>query len=315
MNTTGFKKLPHERTGLSLIELLVVIAVIGILVALLLPAVQAAREAARRLECQSNLKQIMLACHNYQSSHGVFPPGSLGNFASAHLRILPYVDQGPLYSQIDLTEDLWTDGNSVARETNLALFRCPSDSAFGLKNGQTNYRGNEGIGVQCDGYRGTFCPISLYGGTVITPQNISDGLSHTAGISEALVATGGVSKLRSLFAVSPAIADCQELDRFSAACDAFVPTSHLSDDFSLGRFWCDGDGTSTRYNHISGPNHRNCTNDGWVPGGILTASSDHPSMVNMALMDGSVKTINDSIDLSVWRALGTRNGDEPVSFP
>src|ERR1700709_2477916 len=91
----------NRRTGFTLIELLVVIAIIAVLIALLLPAVQQAREAARRSQCKNNLKQLGLAMHNYHDTYKVFPTASGGNGFSPHARILPYVDQAPLYGTLN----------------------------------------------------------------------------------------------------------------------------------------------------------------------------------------------------------------------
>ena len=103
---------PELRPAFTLVELLVVIAIIGILIALLLPAVQAAREAARRLQCSNNLKQLALALHVYHASNCVLPPGGYrdGNQLSWHARILPHVEQAALYDKID-----WRDtyGNNL----------------------------------------------------------------------------------------------------------------------------------------------------------------------------------------------------------
>ncbi|QDU35884.1 Type II secretion system protein G precursor [Maioricimonas rarisocia] len=127
------------RRGFTLIELLVVIAIIAILIALLLPAVQQAREAARRSQCKNNLKQIGIALHNYHDTHSVFPPGQIrgrtggieyGNAASWGAMILPYMDQGPLYNQLDFNRGLFEDPNkTVIRGLSAIPFTiCPSDS-------------------------------------------------------------------------------------------------------------------------------------------------------------------------------------------
>ena len=147
------------RQGFTLVELLVVIAIIGILIALLLPAVQAAREAARRMQCTNNLKQIALAISMYELSRGTFPTGRLGcdvsniaacqgdntNFAtSGFVLVLPYLDLGSLYDMMDLETGLfgWTASgaaipmspqNLMAVKERPAVFVCPSDSAAGSR--------------------------------------------------------------------------------------------------------------------------------------------------------------------------------------
>src|SRR5262245_38779345 len=128
-----------SRPAFTLIELLVVIAIIAVLIGLLVPAVQKVREAANRAQCQNNLHQIGLAFHAYHSAHGRFPPGFASQAVTvdgpsrgpgwgwaAHL--LPYLEQGPLYSRIDFTKDIAHPANAPARLTSLAVFLCPSDS-------------------------------------------------------------------------------------------------------------------------------------------------------------------------------------------
>ena len=128
----------RRRRAFTLIELLVVIAIIAVLIALLLPAVQQAREAARRSQCINNQKQLGLALHNYHDTFNVFPPGWIGvkgggpntdgpsGFAwGSHL--LPYLDQAPLYHQINFNLSCVDPANAVARQTVLRVFRCPSD--------------------------------------------------------------------------------------------------------------------------------------------------------------------------------------------
>jgi prepilin-type N-terminal cleavage/methylation domain-containing protein/prepilin-type processing-associated H-X9-DG protein len=161
------------RSGFTLVELLVVIAIIGVLVALLLPAVQAAREAARRVQCQSNLKQLALGVLNYESSKKTLPPGGItdgdccGTQSGAgwSILILPFVEQQSLYSKYDFDEpnealiDTDKDGlvNSVVREANPVIFDCPTDEDTELNDrpasgpGETrlynrgSYRGNSGL--------------------------------------------------------------------------------------------------------------------------------------------------------------------------
>ncbi|WLD14149.1 DUF1559 domain-containing protein [Planctellipticum variicoloris] len=137
----------RKPAGFTLIELLVVIAIIGVLVALLLPAVQQAREAARRTQCKNNLKQLGLGLHNYHDAHNIFPPAYIGAIGTAGTAfgvtypddnangpsgfgwgtlLLPYIDQAPLYNSLDFTQPCWSPAFSAAAQTKLAAFLCPS---------------------------------------------------------------------------------------------------------------------------------------------------------------------------------------------
>lgn len=140
------RKLPARSSGFTLIELLVVIAIIGILVALLLPAVQQTREAARRLQCRNHLKQMGLALHNYADAHGTLPPGFIAQqefYGASQLNqfgwgtlLLPQLDQASLYKKLDPNKMIWDDSGDVAgvvdtnqdvAETSLTIFRCPTE--------------------------------------------------------------------------------------------------------------------------------------------------------------------------------------------
>jgi len=116
--------------GFTLVELLVVIAIIGVLIALLLPAVQAARESARRMQCQNNLKQMGLAFHNHENSKGGFPPRRFSSpqhgYTGWGLFILPYMEQQPLYDKYDFRYDYYDPVNKDVTETNLKVYICPS---------------------------------------------------------------------------------------------------------------------------------------------------------------------------------------------
>ncbi len=135
---------PHStRTGFTLIELLVVIAIIAILIGLLLPAVQQAREAASRSTCTNNLKQIGLAIHNYHDAKNDLPPSRLGvgGYASWCVLILPYLEQASLYNQWDLTQTYYLQ-TAGARSTGLAVFSCPSRRRPGQQSTQYDVPSN-----------------------------------------------------------------------------------------------------------------------------------------------------------------------------
>jgi prepilin-type N-terminal cleavage/methylation domain-containing protein/prepilin-type processing-associated H-X9-DG protein len=207
------------RRGFTLIELLVVIAIIAVLIALLLPAVQSAREAARRTQCVNNLRQIGLAMHNYHSAVGTFPPGQgraasdgtgwptpggNGNTswgcASAHVYLLPYLEQVPLYngynfnyaSIVDDGNGVGSEGNDTVALTRVAGFLCPSDTLSG-QNWTNNYYACIGTTTtqSLSLTNGVFAIFGTdtFGGPHITwgLQHMRDGASNTIAFGEALV--------------------------------------------------------------------------------------------------------------------------------
>ena len=142
----------RRRPGFTLIELLVVIAIIAVLVALLLPAVQQAREAARRSQCKNNLMQIGLAMHNYEMSHECLPPGSIdpnrpirnepkGFHVGWIVQLLPYLDQTNIYQHFKTSVSVYDPDNDPARKTQIKVLLCPSDWNLTETVGETSYAG------------------------------------------------------------------------------------------------------------------------------------------------------------------------------
>jgi len=164
------------RRGFTLIELLVVIAVIGVLVALLMPAVQQAREAARRTQCRNNLRQIGVALHNYHASHNMFPPGYVAgapypattNGWGWPAMLLPYLDQTPLYNAINFQLPVEHPANLPSVATTLPGFLCPSDQTGSGKFQITDAAGAVIIGK---------APASSYAATVGDDSSDADGLT------------------------------------------------------------------------------------------------------------------------------------------
>ncbi|MCY2962823.1 MAG: DUF1559 domain-containing protein, partial [Planctomycetota bacterium] len=187
----------RRRTGFTLIELLVVIAIIGILVALLLPAVQQAREAARRTQCKNNLKQIGIAIQTYADAHRVMPlcQNATSKAISVHAALLPFLDQTNLYNTINFNVG-WNDvSNAAATATKLEVFLCPSDSSFSVPAGwaATNYRANQGswllYGVPSTDPANSNYNVAPSNGVFIPNASLSmaelrDGASNTASLSE-----------------------------------------------------------------------------------------------------------------------------------
>jgi prepilin-type N-terminal cleavage/methylation domain-containing protein/prepilin-type processing-associated H-X9-DG protein len=325
-----------KRRAFTLIELLVVIAVIAVLLALLLPAVQAAREAARRAQCCNNLKQIALASHNFLDANQVLPSGASSgpDHGSAVFYLLPYLEQKNLYDQFNISLDLTsTVENATARHNQVQALLCPSDPSTGSWQdsssfagqpagamGRSNYFGNLGaygwafdtqtIWTKDPALTGVFAT-----GSATPLAAIADGTSNTALFAEIKrgARDGHDSLDVSLVPLpvwgtgNPAI-NRNNVSPTTLACSNKYPTTYnyTGLQFQHGFFM------TALYTHTITPNFqgRDCLNLPTLDQGHLASRSFHPGGVNVALADGSVRFIKDSISPLVWKGIGTRSGGE-----
>jgi prepilin-type N-terminal cleavage/methylation domain-containing protein/prepilin-type processing-associated H-X9-DG protein len=310
----------RRHSGFTLIELLVVIAVISVLIALLLPAVQSAREAGRRIQCVNNLKQIGLAMHNYHESRQALPGADMVyniTELSALSQVLPYLEQTSIYNAINFDFSSQDANNGTAMMMSISGFICPSDLPDPIPSlgGQTNYMANMGSGIvwqmAIGGNAGLPQPNGVfYGNSATTFAAITDGLSNTSFFSERILADGNnaiVSPIADVF-FSPGFP--QTPDDAMQQCLA-VNINDLNNQFPLfmGAPWLSGQHI---FLHVTPPDTRSC---GFFVAlrAVMPPSSRHPGGVNVLFGDGSVKFVKDSVNLATWRALGTRAGGEVIS--
>ncbi|MEX1228951.1 MAG: DUF1559 domain-containing protein [Planctomycetaceae bacterium] len=330
----------RRRRGFTLIELTVAIAIIGILVALLMPAVQMAREAARRMSCASHLAQIGLALHNYHDAHRVLPFGcgtdydgvvsSLGTLQdrrySAHSQILPQLDQANVYQRLDFhqapfapyvnsgaydTECIASGGlsaaNGEAATTVIGVFLCPSDiDRLQSVWGHNNYRSCNGGGWHGRNGNGMFGQNSS-----VRLNSVTDGLSNTAMFSERCKGTWDHAEFDHLADIYD-IAGIWNEETFNEYCLSLSPETATAyhQNVDAGQNWLEGNFNWTRYNHLVPPNRVSCKNGFTWDGVGMAASSRHQGGVNVLFGDGRVKFMSENIDLSTWQHLGTIQGGE-----
>jgi prepilin-type N-terminal cleavage/methylation domain-containing protein/prepilin-type processing-associated H-X9-DG protein len=310
----------HESSGargFTLVELLVVIAIIGILIALLLPAVQAARESARRTQCTNNMKQLGLAFHNFHGRAKRFPmgygelrPGTYGSGASAGvewpwcMRLLADIEETALHDLIDW--DLNPGGGHEVLHPVLGAtisgFLCPSDPAVerrwndtaecvpSIPNwtyGRISYAGNFGIGPMEAPIPPRIRGVLGHNRGARMGQ-ITDGTSNTALMCELIVGNGCT------------IRGTHSYDEGPAYMHDFTPNDPTPDRVR----WCgEQDKDAGSCVQISQQNQV-----------VHTARSYHPGGVNLARCDGSVAFLGESIDLKLWWALASYDGGEPATF-
>ncbi|MDA8744540.1 DUF1559 domain-containing protein [Rubripirellula amarantea] len=337
--------LGHRRKNTSaftLIELLVVIAIIGILVGLLLPAVQAAREAARAMQCSNNMKQIGLALHNYASVYREAIPNNgfsgIGypNDYSPHAKLLPYLEQAQLQDLIDFslnmghpaTADL-PEGLHEAAGKRVESFECPSDIGAALHGltmasgreiqiAGTSYGMNQGSGLDGVFHPGNGVPSDglCYVGAKMKFRDVLDGTSHTIAFAESTIGLG----------LNTTTAEPKMDGRGYAAAvssvGAPVIEAAAQNDYPVVESFITGWNGSRQHYWLRGsvPNgpvmNGYLTPNSYIPdltfrsAKVTGARSYHTGTVKVLLLDGSVQNVTDSVDTDVWHASWTKHGGE-----
>lgn len=344
LRVTGEKRKSRRvrRGGFTLIELLVVMSIIAILIGLLLPAVQQAREAARRTQCKNNLKQIGLAVHNYLESKKQLPPSARVDLSvttttnngswGVHGRILPYLEQANLYEKVNL--EVGWDFQPVINNMKISVYVCPSDprgdEARSFSDSRptlfpTTYGFNFGTWFVFDPATGRGGNGAFFPNARLTMANFQrDGTSHTLLAAEVhawqpYFRNAGPSQTT----IPNSPAEAAALISGSSGTQ-FKNTGHT--EWPDGRVHHTGFTVTLTPNSVVPVTHNGQTLDvdynSWQEGkngsagnptyAIITSRSYHTDSVNVVLMDGSVQTVNDNVALSVWRALGTRDGGEII---
>jgi len=320
------------RRGFTLIELLVVISIIAILIGLLLPAVQSAREAARRLQCTNNLKQLILAAHNYEIANGSLPPGTgwqafAGNYSDApgHLvRILSYLEQNPLYNAMNFDLPMFYSQNTTVSGTGLKLLWCPSDGAivnlrhdypapYTFDNGPLPMYYSSYTG--CMGTWPTFPFVSSASSGDQSLVNECNGVFYSLGFPPGdpvtIYGTAFPGKPgrppTKLSEISDGLSSTIAYSEHAHGLFSRDPDSNGVIDFYCWNWWVSGNFGDTLFTTYFPMNPQKKLNTGYYESGafiqgddiVTAASSFHPGGANFAFMDGSVHFLKETIDS--WR--------------
>jgi len=339
--------------GFTLVELLVVIAIIATLIGLLLPAVQSAREAARRMSCSSNLRQLALATLVFESTRGRLPPSMIHVPGTAFAnnngswgvsgRILPYIEEGTAAVKVNLEEafDKGSNALSGVPQTRIPVFICPSEAhdRVRTKNGSPftyplNYGFNFGTWFVYDPASGAGGDGVFFPNSNLKAGQISDGLSRTLCAAEVKAYTAYLRNTADPGSSHPAMAPPADPAIIAGLAgggetklgpDTNACTGHT--EWPDGRVHHTGFTTTfapnTRVTYASGGQTYDIDYNSMQEGksttvrtfAAVTSRSYHPGLVNAARMDGSVKSVAETIDLAVWRALSTRRGNEAGTAP
>lgn len=304
-----FRRSPNQfrRSGFTLIELLVVIAIIAILVSLLLPAVQQAREAARRTQCKNNLKQIGLAMHNYHDVYSCFPNVNANNTlsgGSTFTSILPMIDGANAYNLYDFNRSNSDPVNVQVTSQQLPFYLCPSSpmrrEVPGCSSDSGRAPGHYAVNIGSVDYNvyWSFIPGS-------PRPNLNGAIVYTDSV-------GGRTKFRDFTDGTSSTLLVGET-AYNLPDYLFTSGSCSGDSRYSFTYWSVPYPGSTASTTQYGFNPRDVANDGiWDPNWVKSFRSDHVGGAQFALSDGSCRFLSDNIDASLLDALATRNGGEVV---
>lgn len=307
-----------RKRAFTLVELLVVIAIIGVLVALLLPAVQAARESARRMQCTNHLKQLMLAMHNYHDVVGQFPPSYVSQTGGGGVHgtpdtqtrdagpgwawgamLLPYIEQQNLYNQFDFKRPAWDAVNAAPAATPLPFMLCPSAAGdrqpmtvispsgqalgkFSRAHYVCNVGQEEPWGHTKDDFRG-IADGPLYRNSTTSTADVRDGLSNTVFLGE----HHPVLSSKTWVGVVPGAAVCPSPRFAFSACDLAATLVNVHS----------GPASGEVPPAIHPPNSPLCH--------VCQMYAEHPGGCNVALGDGSVRFVSEYVNQNTWAALSS----------
>jgi prepilin-type N-terminal cleavage/methylation domain-containing protein/prepilin-type processing-associated H-X9-DG protein len=337
--------MPRTRPAFTLIELLVVIAIITILMALLLPTVQKVRASADRLRCQNHIRQLAIAVHHYEADYRVLPPSMLapvgGTFGtnngswSIHGRILPYIEQGNAGVKVDLEVAWDAQLASGVPQSKIPVFVCPAEAnnMVRTKNGvpyvyPQNYGFNFGTWQVWDPVTGAGGDGVFFPNARLPLAQIYDGTSNTLMLAEVKMFTPYARNMTTAAPATPPSTAAEVAALVLAAPDKKMGASN---DNTGHTEWPDGRVHHSGFTTTLTPNTKvlvtyngliyDCDFNSRQEGSsatlptraAITARSYHSGgIVNVAMMDGSVRAVHQNISLATWRALGTRNGGEVI---
>ncbi|MBA2114651.1 DUF1559 domain-containing protein [Bremerella alba] len=335
---------PLPRNGFTLVELLVVIAIIGVLIALLLPAVQQAREAARRMQCSNQLKQLGLALHNYHDTFGDFVPRKQGTNdpgygsgndllsnagrASGFIGILPFIEQSAMYDQIAAGDAATAPGGPYAWrnwdvwDTAPQMLRCPSATSATSPEYAVNYMFSAGDSIyrNRDGQdlRGVFQTVRG-----VNMRDITDGTSNTIAMSERLITnfplgSGGGSVRVTQGTITGISGISSNPSQCLATSSGGFYTNSSNVKGRTGWRWTDGPIEKVGFTTVLPPNAPSCI-DGSDPNGdgtttILPPTSNHPGGAMGLFCDGSVKFVTETIDTGDLTLAESNGGQSPYGI-